>query len=113
MRRLWANLKRDLRVHARDDRGQTVLIVAAVLMGVALTAAAVFLNWYASQPGQLVYAQVWKIPSRRIDVQVAGIPDYVVPKKGVAYLDQYTEQWYLERYLGQYQNALVEALGGR
>ncbi len=44
MRRLWAILKRDLRVHARDDRGQTVLIVAAVLMGVALTAAAVFLN---------------------------------------------------------------------
>ena len=76
-------------------------------------AAAVFLNWYASQPGQQVYAGVWKIPSRRTDVAVAGIPDYVVPKPGVAYIDQYTEQWYLERYLGKYQSALVEALGGR
>lgn len=44
MRRLRALLKRELGVHARDDRGQTVLIVAGVAVGVALTAAAVFLN---------------------------------------------------------------------
>ena len=35
--------------------------------------------------GQTVYAAVWKIPSRRNDVQVDGIPDYVVPKPGVTY----------------------------
>ncbi len=44
MRRLTALFKRELGVHARDDRGQTVLIVAGVAVGVALTAAAVFLN---------------------------------------------------------------------
>jgi ABC-type Fe3+ transport system substrate-binding protein len=74
-------------------------------------AAAVFLNWYASQPGQTLYASVWKIPSRRTDVKVSGIPDYVVPKPGVAYIDQYTEEWYLERYLGKYQKELVEVIG--
>jgi ABC-type Fe3+ transport system substrate-binding protein len=76
-------------------------------------AAAVFLNWYASQPGQALYSAIWKIPSRRTDVSLQGIPDYTVPKQGVAYIDQYTEQWYVERYLGKYQSALVEALGGR
>ncbi len=76
-------------------------------------AAAVFLNWYASQPGQALYSAIWRIPSRRTDVSLDGIPDYTVPKPGLSYIDQYTEQWYVERYLGKYQNALVEALGGR
>jgi ABC-type Fe3+ transport system substrate-binding protein len=76
-------------------------------------AAAVFLNWYASQPGQALYSAIWKIPSRRTDVSLEGIPDYTVPKPGLTYIDQYTEQWYLERYIGRYQKALVEALGGR
>jgi ABC-type Fe3+ transport system substrate-binding protein len=74
-------------------------------------ATAVFLNWYASQPGQQVFSTVWKTPSRRTDIHVDGIPDYVVPKPGVQYIDQYVESWYLEKYLGQYQKALVDALG--
>jgi iron(III) transport system substrate-binding protein len=74
-------------------------------------AAAVFLNWYASQRGQELYSDVWKIPSRRTDVHVTGIPPYVVPKPGVTYIDQYTETWYVNRYLGNYQKALVKALG--
>src|SRR5581483_7769905 len=74
-------------------------------------ATAVFLNWYASQPGQQVFSTVWKTPSNRTDVHVDGIPDYVTPKPGVQYVDQYQEKWYLEKYLGQYQKALVDALG--
>jgi ABC-type Fe3+ transport system substrate-binding protein len=74
-------------------------------------ATAVFLNWYASQPGQQVFSTVWKTPSNRTDVHVDGIPDYVVPKPGVQYVDQYVERWYLEKYIGQYQKALVEAIG--
>ena len=54
----------------------------------------VFVNWYMSQPGQFVYSDVWKVPSRRVDVKVDGIPDYVVPKMGVKYNEQYTEEWY-------------------
>jgi ABC-type Fe3+ transport system substrate-binding protein len=54
----------------------------------------VFVNWYMSQPGQFVYADTWKTPSRRVDVKVDGIPDYVVPKPGLKYNEQYTEEWY-------------------
>ena len=74
-------------------------------------ATGVFLNWYASQPGQTLFSSVWKTPSRRTDVQVDGIPNYVVPQPGVEYSDQYVESWYLEKYVGQYQKALVDAIG--
>ncbi len=74
-------------------------------------ATAVFLNWYASRPGQEVFSATWKVPSLRNDVHVDGIPDYVVPKSGATYVDQYTEAWYLDRYLGQYQAVLVDLIG--
>ena len=59
-------------------------------------AATVFLNWYASQPAQTIFATVWQTPSRRVDVKVDNIPDYVVPQHGVKYLDQYSENWYVQ-----------------
>jgi hypothetical protein len=34
-----------------------------------------------------------------------------VPQPGVQYSDQYVESWYLDKYIGQYQKALVEAIG--
>lgn len=54
----------------------------------------VFVNWYLSQNGQQVYVDVVKTPSRRTDVSSAAVPEYVVPKAGVKYLDQYREDWY-------------------
>jgi ABC-type Fe3+ transport system substrate-binding protein len=75
-------------------------------------AAQVFLNWYASQPAQQIYAETWQAPSRRTDVAVASIPDYVKPKPGVRYLDQYEEDWYVNAR-PKVQSAIVEALGGR
>ena len=74
-------------------------------------ATAVFLNWFASQPGQQVFTTVWKTPSRRTDIHVEGIPNYVVPQPGIDYMDQYVEAWYLEKYVGQYQKALIDAIG--
>jgi iron(III) transport system substrate-binding protein len=59
-------------------------------------ATTVFLNWYASQPAQTIFATVWQTPSRRTDVKVEGIPTYVVPQPGVTYLDQYAETWYVD-----------------
>jgi ABC-type Fe3+ transport system substrate-binding protein len=59
-------------------------------------AATVFLNWYASQPAQTIFATVWQTPSRRTDVKVENIPPYVVPQPGVTYLDQYAETWYID-----------------
>jgi ABC-type Fe3+ transport system substrate-binding protein len=73
-------------------------------------AATVFLNWYASQPAQEIYASVWGTPSRRTDVKVANVPSYVVPKPGVQYLDQYAEDWYMNTR-PKLQHAIVQALG--
>jgi iron(III) transport system substrate-binding protein len=75
-------------------------------------AARVFINWYASAPGQETYSRTMLEPSTRTDVKVADIPDYIVPKPGIKYLNQYEEQWYaIER--PKVQNAIIEALGGR
>src|SRR5262249_43402581 len=76
-------------------------------------AAAVFLNWYASQLGQKLFSEVWETPSNRVDVEVESIPDFVKPKPGATYIDQYTEDWYLNRFVSSYNNAIVEAMGGR
>src|SRR6185503_5944743 len=51
----------------------------------------VFLNWFVSQPGQEVFARAWNAPSRRTDVKIDSIPEYIVPKAGVKYQDQYNE----------------------
>jgi len=75
-------------------------------------AAQIFLNWYASQPAQQIYAEAWQAPSRRTDVHVPSMPDYVQPKPGVHYLDQYEEDWYVNTR-PSVQAAIVEALGGR
>lgn len=75
-------------------------------------AATVFLNWYASQPGQTEYTKRMLEPSTRLDVKVPEVPDYVVPQPGAKYLDQYVEDWYMD-VRPKVAKALVEALGGR
>jgi ABC-type Fe3+ transport system substrate-binding protein len=75
-------------------------------------AATVFINWYASQPGQTAYSRTMLEPSSRLDVDVPAIPDYVKPKPGVTYLDQYEETWYRETR-PKVESAIVNALGGR
>jgi ABC-type Fe3+ transport system substrate-binding protein len=57
-------------------------------------AAAVFVNWYASQRGQEIYSQLSLEPSRRLDVSAAEVPDYIKPKPGVQYRNQYQEDYY-------------------
>lgn len=58
-------------------------------------AAIVFLNWYLSPRGQQIYRDIWQTPSRRRDISVEGLPDYVIPKSDRVYLDQYQEDWYI------------------
>jgi ABC-type Fe3+ transport system substrate-binding protein len=73
-------------------------------------AATVFINWYASRPGQEVYESVMLETSRRLDVHT-GLPDYLVPRPGVKYYEAFNEHEYFSR------NAVVklitEALGNR
>ena len=56
-------------------------------------AAAVFMNWYASKPGQEVNSREQVMASRRTDVVIPNLPDSVKPKPGVYYNDQYAEDF--------------------
>lgn len=75
-------------------------------------AATVFVNWFASTQGQEIYSDVWETPSRRTDIHNPSIPDYVIPKDGVHYLDQYEETWYVNSR-PKIQDEITHALGGR
>ncbi len=75
-------------------------------------AATVFINWYASRPGQEAYAQTMLESSTRADVHVSAIPDYVIPKPGVRYLDQFSQDWYTN-VRPRVAKEIIAALGGR
>jgi ABC-type Fe3+ transport system substrate-binding protein len=72
-------------------------------------AAAVFANWFMSRPGQEIYDTAEHTPSRRTDVQVAGMPEYLVPKPGVSYVDGYDEK-YLVAKRPTLQKAVMDLL---
>ena len=74
-------------------------------------AAVVFLNWYASQPGQETFSRVWLTPSNRIDVNLSAIPEYTKRRPGRIYLEQYREDyWFQERVKAEQQ---IEDILGR
>jgi ABC-type Fe3+ transport system substrate-binding protein len=72
----------------------------------------VFLNWAASQRGQAIYSQVEHQISRRVDVRPETVLPFTVPQPGVAYLDQYNEDWALNQR-PKIIEAVLQALGGR
>jgi len=59
-------------------------------------AATIFINWYMSKPGQEVYESTMLETSRRIDVKT-GVPDYLVPRPGLTYSEDYREDNYFAR----------------
>ena len=75
-------------------------------------AATVFVNWFASQPGQEAFSRAYNVPSRRLDVKVETVPEYTIPKPGFKYQDQYNEEWATTgRPLIEKQ--VTEAIGGK
>lgn len=72
-------------------------------------AATVFANWFVSRPGEEVYDTVQNTPSRRTDVHVPTVPDYLYPKPGTIYIDGY-EQTYLQAKRPPLQKAVTELL---
>ena len=88
--------------------GSSVLIIAA--KSPHPNASIAFLNWYASKPGQEAYSKAWQTPSNRVDVDIAGLPDYVKPKPGKKYLEQYREDWWASKRTG-YEKAIEEVMG--
>jgi ABC-type Fe3+ transport system substrate-binding protein len=76
-------------------------------------AATVFLNWVASAPGQAAYSKALKTTSRRTDVPVdSSVAAYTIPKPGVAYQDQYNED-YLVNVRSVILGQVTQALGGK
>jgi ABC-type Fe3+ transport system substrate-binding protein len=75
-------------------------------------AAQVFVNWYASVPGQEVYQSVVLETSNRQDTDKSELPEYVVPQDGVEYFEDSNEDYRLtdRREVG---DALIAMLGGR
>jgi ABC-type Fe3+ transport system substrate-binding protein len=60
-------------------------------------AAAVLRNWFAAQEAQTIYGKNVLQPSRRTDVAVKEIPDYLIPKAGAKYLDPYGYEIYAKK----------------
>lgn len=72
-------------------------------------AATVFANWFVSRPGEEVYDTVQNTPSRRTDLHVPSVPDYLYPKPGTSYIDGY-EQIYLQAKRPPLQKAVTDLL---
>ena len=75
-------------------------------------AAAVFLNWYASKPGQEAFMAAKGTPTRRTDVDLSSVPDYNLPKPGYKYLDQYQEDFLLD-VRPKLEKTIDDIMGGR
>jgi ABC-type Fe3+ transport system substrate-binding protein len=72
-------------------------------------AATVFANWLISRPGQVVYSTVEQSPSRRLDVHVASVPEYLYPQPGHTYINGY-EETYLVAKRPTLQKAVIDIL---
>lgn len=75
------------------------------------SAAVVFLNWFLTREPQEIFQRTNAMVSRRRDVSLQGVPDYVVPVEGVKYVDTYSYS-YME-YYPKAQKMLEQLLGGR
>ena len=72
-------------------------------------AAAVFVNWMASKEGQEIFEKHVRQKSRRLDVN-EGLDDYVMPKEGVKYHDDYAYDFYTKER-PRARKRLVKLLG--
>jgi iron(III) transport system substrate-binding protein len=73
-------------------------------------AAAVLLNWIASKDAQGIYSQSVLQPSRRTDVSATDIPEYLIPKPGMKYLDSYGYDFYAKKR-PEVTKRVIELLG--
>jgi ABC-type Fe3+ transport system substrate-binding protein len=56
-------------------------------------ATTVFLNWFASKEGQQLFSRAIGEPSRRIDVSMSEVPDYLIPNPSFNYFDTYEHEY--------------------
>jgi ABC-type Fe3+ transport system substrate-binding protein len=75
-------------------------------------AARVFMNWYASRPGQETYERLMLEASARTDVETPSLPEYVRPVDGKDYWVDSDLDWFLTQR-GPVSGQFVEMVGGR
>jgi iron(III) transport system substrate-binding protein len=73
-------------------------------------AATILLNWLASKEGQELFSDVSEWPSRRVDVSRKDLPDYLFPKPGVKYHDNFEYKFYTEKR-PEVSKKLIDLLG--
>jgi len=61
------------------------------------SAARLFANWLASKEGLQTYCRLMGEPTMRIDVDESKVPQYMIPKPGVAYIDSASWEYGLKR----------------
>lgn len=74
-------------------------------------AAVVFTNWFLAKRGQQLYTEASLEPSRRTDVSVPAVPEYIIPKPGTNYRNQYREDYYVK--VAPAMRTQIEQLLGR
>jgi ABC-type Fe3+ transport system substrate-binding protein len=72
-------------------------IVKLIKDGPQPNAATVLANWLGTKEWQEIFSREVSLPSRRTDVRVEGIPDYLVPKPGGKYLDSFDHEYYVKK----------------
>lgn len=72
-------------------------------------AAAIFLNWILTKPGQEALHRPQLYPSLRRDVPTDYVPPYTVVQRGLNYLDTYTEEFQAKR--GMVATQIQDLLG--
>ena len=100
-------------IHPKDGPGFLTggwSVVQLLKDGPHPNAAAVFVNWLASKPGQEIYSRIMLERSLRTDVGDEMMPEYTRPQAGIKYFDQYTYEWVTEVW-PKAAERLVELLG--
>jgi ABC-type Fe3+ transport system substrate-binding protein len=75
-------------------------------------AAIVFANWFLTREAQEIFQRTNAMVSRRKDAGLKGVPEYVVPKDGINYMDTYSYD-YTVQFVPQSRKMLSDLLGGR
>lgn len=76
-------------------------------------AAQVFINWWASRPGQQAYQDDVHYISNRTDVDKSTLPAYSVPKPGVRYFDEGHGQEFYTTERKAMLDKVAALIGGR
>ena len=88
------------RVYPKDGYGEIVggfSVVMLIKNAPHPNAAQLFVNWFGSKEAQTIFETQMMEKSLRTDISGTNLPDYVLPKAGIAYpIDDYTPEHFFK-----------------